>query len=183
MIHKPAVTRLASAVMTISLVGVLPVLFAQSALAASLCVGSQPGCFATLQAAVGAARNGDTITIAPGTYAGGVTIDVSVTIIGAGAGVTIISGGGPVLTIGNFGSVSEPSVTIEGVTITGGVTETGRSGQIRVVPNGGRGFRKTMPPRSCPRYVEGCETANFPARKESRKTTAHRDAQNTQSVR
>ena len=36
------------------------------------------GCFSTLKAAVGAAHDGDTIAIAPGTFAGGVTIDVSV---------------------------------------------------------------------------------------------------------
>jgi pectin methylesterase-like acyl-CoA thioesterase len=58
-----------------------------------LCVGSKPGCFATIQAAVDAANDGDTITIAPGTFAGGVAIDVSVNIRGAGAGATTISGG------------------------------------------------------------------------------------------
>ncbi len=84
MIRKPTVRRLAAAVMVISLTGALPVLFARPALAASLCVGSKPGCFAALQAAVNAARNGDRITIAPGRYAGGVTIDVSVTLAGAG---------------------------------------------------------------------------------------------------
>ena len=142
MIHKPAVTRLASAVMTISLVGVLPVLFAQSALAASLCVGSQPGCFATLQAAVGAARNGDTITIAPGTYAGGVTIDVSVKITGAGAGSTVLRGGGSVLTICVFGASTEPTVSISGVTITGGVARSSPvsapfTGEDGVIARGG----------------------------------------------
>ena len=49
--------------------------------------------------ALAAAHRGDTITIGPGTYAGGVTIDVSVKLV-AGSGATIISGGGPVLTIG-----------------------------------------------------------------------------------
>jgi hypothetical protein len=46
-----------------------------------------------------------------------------VTIQGAGPGRTIISGGGPVLTIGGFGVASEPTVNIEGVTITGGATQ------------------------------------------------------------
>ena len=71
--------------------------------AGTLCVGSKPGCFATIQAAVNAAHEGDTITVAPGTYAGGVTIDVSVNLIGAGSNKTIIQGGGPVLTIGQQG--------------------------------------------------------------------------------
>jgi hypothetical protein len=142
MIRKPAMGRLASAVMVISLTGALPVLFARPALAASLCVGSKPGCFATLQAAVNAARNGDRITIAPGTYAGGVTIDVSVRIAGAGAGSTVIRGGGPVLTIGTYGASAEPTVSISGVTVTGGVTRSSPEsvpfvGQDGVIARGG----------------------------------------------
>lgn len=82
------------------------------------------GCpYSQLSAAVGAASNGDVIRVAPGTYTGGITVDVSVTILGAGAGGTIISGGGPVLTIGSFGAASEPTVDIEGVTISNGVTQ------------------------------------------------------------
>ena len=142
MIRKPTMRRLAAAVMAISLTGALPVLFARPALAASLCVASKPGCFATLQAAVNAARNGDTITIAPGTYAGGVTIDVSVTIAGAGAGSTVIRGGGPVLTIGTYGASAEPTVSISGVTITGGVARSSPesmpfAGQDGVIARGG----------------------------------------------
>jgi hypothetical protein len=87
-------------------------------------VGSRPGCFTTIQDAVNAASDGDTVMIAPGTYAGGVTIDVSVTIKGAGAKETVISGGGPVLTIGQAFADSEPTVSISGVTMTGGVTHS-----------------------------------------------------------
>jgi hypothetical protein len=90
----------------------------------AICVGNRPGCFSTIQAAVNAAQDGDTITVAPGTYAGGITIDVSVTIVGEGAGRTIVSGGGPVLTIGQAFAASEPTVSISGVTITGGVTHS-----------------------------------------------------------
>ena len=61
------------------------------------------------------------IAIAQGRYAGGVTVDVSVSIVGAGAASTTIKGGGPVLTLGVFGAASEPTVSITGVTITGGV--------------------------------------------------------------
>jgi len=95
-----------------------------SAGARSICVGSMPGCFSTIQAAVNAAQDGDTIMITPGTYAGGVTIDVSVTIKGAGAKETVINGGGPVLTIGQAFADSEPTVSISGVTLTGGVTHS-----------------------------------------------------------
>ena len=140
--HKLTMRRLAAAVTAISLTGALPVLFARPALAASLCVASKPGCFATLQAAVNAARNGDTITIAPGTYAGGVTMDVSVTIAGAGAGSTVIRGGGPVLTIGTYGALAEPTVSISGVTVTGGVARSSPesipfAGQEGVIARGG----------------------------------------------
>jgi len=88
-----------------------------------LCVGSRPGCFATIQAAVDAAHDGDAIAVAPGTYAGGVTIDVSVDLIGAGFDKTIISGGGPVLTIGQQNGPRR-TVSIRGVTISGGVNNS-----------------------------------------------------------
>jgi len=81
------------------------------------------GCpYTQLAPALVAAHSGDTIRIGPGTYAGGLTIDVSVRLLGAGAGATAIRGGGPVLTIGVAGAASEPTVTIDGVTVTGGVT-------------------------------------------------------------
>jgi hypothetical protein len=99
-------------------------LAAQPARAATLCVGSGPGCYPSIQAAVNAAHDGDTITIGPGTFAGGVTITTSVQLRGAGSAATIIRGGGPVLTIGTFGASSEPTVSISSVTITGGVTRS-----------------------------------------------------------
>ena len=99
-------------------------MFAQPALAARLCVGSGPGCFVSLQDAVGVAHDGDTIALGPGTYAGGVTIDISVKLVGAGAGSTVIRGGGSVLTIGTYGASTEPTVSISGVTITGGVARS-----------------------------------------------------------
>ena len=98
--------------------------------AGKVCVGNGPGCFATLQAALDAANDGDTIKIAPGTFAGGVTIDKSVNLVGAGAGQTVISGGGPVLTIGEFGAPSEPTVSIHGVTISGGITRSSWAAQF-----------------------------------------------------
>jgi hypothetical protein len=99
-------------------------LVAHPALAASLCVGSGPGCYPTIQPAVNAAHNGDVIHIGPGTFTGGITITKSVTIIGAGASATIIKGGGPVVTMGTlFAPVgTEPTVSLSGLTITGGVT-------------------------------------------------------------
>src|SRR6266852_6227487 len=92
--------------------------------AATLTVCPSGCAFSQIGPAVAAAKNGDTIAVAAGTYQGGITIDVSVKLTGAGAGRTIISGGGPVLTIGTFGAASEPTVSIDGVTVTGGVTRS-----------------------------------------------------------
>jgi hypothetical protein len=93
-----------------------------SAATLSVCPSGCP--YTQLAPALAAARDGDTIKIGPGTYNGGVTIDVSVKLVGAGPGRTIISGGGPVVTIGEFGASAEPTVSIEAVTITGGITRS-----------------------------------------------------------
>jgi pectin methylesterase-like acyl-CoA thioesterase len=45
---------------------------AKSQAARTLCVGSKPACYSTIQGAVDAAHDGDTIAIAQGRYAGGV---------------------------------------------------------------------------------------------------------------
>jgi hypothetical protein len=76
-----------------------------------------------IQAALNAAHDGDAINIAPGTYAGGITIAKSVRLVGEGAAVTTIQGGGPVVAIGVTSGTVEPTVSISGVTITGGVTD------------------------------------------------------------
>src|SRR5262245_23336358 len=88
---------------------------ARPASAASLCVGAKPGCFATVQAAVDAAQSGDTIQIGPGTFAGGITIDKSIQVVGVSAAATRIAGGGPVLTIGKRDGVDQPTVWISRV--------------------------------------------------------------------
>lgn len=90
----------------------------------SLCVGRGEGCFATIQAAIDAAHDGDVIHVRHGTFSGGITIDKSVTLAGSRAGVTAISGGGPVLTVGVAGAATEPTVAIRRVTVTGGVTSS-----------------------------------------------------------
>jgi hypothetical protein len=83
------------------------------------------GCaFRQVVTAIAAASPGDTVYVEAGTYAGGFTIDKSLRLVGADAGTTIITGGGPVLTIGTFGAADEPTVSISGVTITGGVTRS-----------------------------------------------------------
>jgi hypothetical protein len=68
----------------------------QSAAAAIICVNPQgnAGCLKSIQAAVTAASANDTIRVAPGTYAEGVTIDKPLSLIGAGARNTIIDATG-----------------------------------------------------------------------------------------
>jgi hypothetical protein len=83
------------------------------------------GCpYSQIADAVAAAQSGDTIQVAAGTYRGGFTVGVSVKIVGAGADSTVIKGGGPVITIGSFGATTEPTVSIDAVTITGGLTRS-----------------------------------------------------------
>jgi hypothetical protein len=111
---------LAIAALIAALLGVT----ARSASAAALCVGPQAGCFAQIQPAVNAAHDGDTIIVAAGTFAGGVTIDKSIKLQGAGAQRTVISGGGPVMTIFRATAPDGLNVSIDGVTITGGVNDS-----------------------------------------------------------
>jgi hypothetical protein len=103
----------------------------QPALADTLCVArATPGCFSAVQAAIDAGHNGDTITIGPGTFAGGITIDKSVDLVGAGSHATIIKGGGPVITIGTLFGPTRPTVSINRLTVTGGLTSTKPPGYL-----------------------------------------------------
>ena len=100
-------------------------LAASPARAADLCVGGhEPGCFTTIQAALEAAQDGDTIRIGPGTFAGGFRIEKSVQLVGAGPGATRIQGGGPVVTVGEPDGIDPPTVSIGRVTITGGFNDS-----------------------------------------------------------
>ncbi len=112
--------------------------------AATLCVGPSPGCFHAIQPAVNAAHDGDTIAIAPGTYAGGITINVSVNVVGAGSRRTVINGGSPVVLIGARPfTPKRATVSISGVTITGGVntsfpdTAVAQGGGVNITPSAG----------------------------------------------
>jgi hypothetical protein len=102
----------------------LPAVPAADAAGAEPCIEVGHHCYTTLEAALAAAEGGDTVRIPHGTFAGGVTVSKDVTLAGAGPRSTTIRGGGPVLTIGSFGDPTPPSVTIRGLTITGGRTTT-----------------------------------------------------------
>ena len=115
--------------------------------AATLAVCPSGCAFTQIAPALAAANNGDTISIGAGTYNGGLTVDKSVKLVGAGAGRTTINGGGPVLTIGTARASIEPTVAIDGVTITGGLTHSSWNtslgagvfalgGGVEIPPNG-----------------------------------------------
>jgi hypothetical protein len=130
-------------ILTMALGGAL-LLVGPSGVAAAATLNVCPsGCpYAQIGPALAATQNGDTIRIGAGTYPGGISIATSVKLIGAGAGLTIIKGGGPVVSIGTYPSVTEPTVSISGVTITGGVSHSAAQsvdwfGEAGVVASGG----------------------------------------------
>jgi hypothetical protein len=105
--------------------------------AGTICVDKAPGCVRTIQAALDKARPGDVIRIANGTYAGGITIRKSVSLVGAGPGRTVVRGGGPVVTI----TPTARRVSIDALTITGGRTTTDPAGRCGAdIPTCGQGY-------------------------------------------
>jgi hypothetical protein len=82
--------------------------------------------YPTVQAALDASHDGDTVTVSPGTFPGGIRIAHSVNVRGAGAGRTVFRGGEHVITVGTADAPAgtEPHVTIAGVTVTGGFAHT-----------------------------------------------------------
>ncbi len=133
-------TRRLLAVVTASLLW--SVVAGAPALAAEHCAGKRAGCAATLQDALDAAQDGDTIRLIAGTFAGGATVTKSVTLAGAGQHATIVKGGGPVLTIGTLFDETPPVVSIRDLTITGGRTTSSpqsleRTGKEGVMALGG----------------------------------------------
>jgi fibronectin-binding autotransporter adhesin len=122
--HLPARGSAVRLALSVCALAVLSLVGAGQASAATLSVCPSGCAFSQIAPAIAAASPGDTIQVAAGTYTGGFTIDRSLKLAGAGAGLTIISGGGPVITLGTFDAASEPTVSISGVTITGGVTHS-----------------------------------------------------------
>jgi len=83
-----------------------------------------PADYPTIQAAIDAAVDGDTVTVAPGTYNESLLISESITVQGSGADVTTIDGVGsdPVVSIETQETVTP---TLRRFTITGGSTTFG----------------------------------------------------------
>jgi hypothetical protein len=85
------------------------------------------GCaFRGVQAAIDAARPGDTIRLCPGTYREHVAVTKNLTLLGAGADRTFLDGGGTasataVLTIGSGVTVEVRALTVRGGNVGSGV--------------------------------------------------------------
>jgi hypothetical protein len=141
--HVRITRAIAAAIASTLIASVYMSLAAASASAVVTLHVCRSGCaFSQIAPAIAAAKSGDTVEVAAGTYKGGLAIDVSVKLVGAGAHATTIRGGGPVVTIDAPGGVSEPTVSITGVTITGGVTRSSpqsepMTGKVGVIAAGG----------------------------------------------
>jgi hypothetical protein len=107
----------AAAVMLAGSSGLVSPAVAGSSGGVTACVDGA-GCHSTLSAALSAAGPGAVVRLSAGVFTGGVTIVRPVTLIGTGAGRTVITGGGPVITV----EPTAEATRVVGVTITGGVT-------------------------------------------------------------
>lgn len=110
-----------SVLLTVSLLAQKDWLFEEqgvSAKTAEICVnpGGAGGCLPSIQMAINAASNGDTINVAAGTYTEDLNISKSVSLVGAGAGMTILLGA-TTNSMGEHVTISASQVTIEGFTI------------------------------------------------------------------
>jgi hypothetical protein len=83
-----------------------------------------PDDYSTIQAAISAASPGDIVYVCSGTYYENVTISKSLTVIGEDPEITIIDGGGTgqVITASGSWTAPGPSFTLEGLTITNGLS-------------------------------------------------------------
>jgi parallel beta-helix repeat protein len=90
-----------------------------SAEAATLCVGSQPGCYSTISAAVAAANAGDTIDVAQGVYHEEVVIAKPLSLVGKNRANTIIDASGlaNAIYIDGLDHPGLSNVTVTGFTI------------------------------------------------------------------
>jgi Right handed beta helix region len=106
---------------------ILPATYIQTAAASTLCVnpsGSQ-GCYSTIQAAVNHASTNEVINVQAGTYKEEVVIGIPLSLIGAGAGESIIDASGLAhgIFVDGFDHADLDDVTIAGFTVKNALYE------------------------------------------------------------
>jgi hypothetical protein len=91
----------------------------------TVCPSGPPTCeYATIQDALNAAVDGDSIVVAAGTYSGGFTISKRIKLLGSSASQTTITGGDPAaVTISSGTTVDIRGFTVSGAANTGVVNE------------------------------------------------------------
>lgn len=115
--------RFTSVVLVLIVVSLGVLVAASRASAATLTVGSSPGC-ATIQDCIDTAGPGDTVSIPSGAYSESLTLTKAVSLVGDGPSATVISSaGGRVLTV--EGAAVDAAVSISGLTLTGGDVSAG----------------------------------------------------------
>ena len=107
-------------------------------MATLFCGSERPGSFATIQDAINAAADGDTISVAAGTYDEDLVINKAITIVGAHCGEAgtdvlrdAVGGAGETTIIGTHSIAATGGVTIDGVRFVNDATTTGGDIQVR----------------------------------------------------
>ncbi|MBZ0243302.1 MAG: hypothetical protein K8F24_08830 [Bacteroidales bacterium] len=100
----------------------IALMFAGASVWAQVTTLNVPGDYATIQAAIDAAKAGDVIQVAAGTYNENVNANIRLTIEGAGSGQTIINGGTGVVLQLVAGDNATERMIVRDLQLTGGTT-------------------------------------------------------------
>lgn len=101
------------------------------------------GCpYTVIQSAIAAAAPGATVRIGPGTYHEDITLRPRVSLLGAGAGTTVIDGSGSQSVITASDSAIDPTTVVEELSITGG--NAARGGGVTVRNGAGPTLRRVL---------------------------------------
>lgn len=133
-------TRVSAAIVSIVVLTGIGLIMAPAADAATLTVSNPGGggMYSSIQAAINAAQNGDTVSVSAGTYVEQIFLSKYLTLIGAGRDSTVIqSQGGSESTmfIQNVPFAPGGKTTVQGFTIQGGNAPSGQGGGITISPN------------------------------------------------